>query len=73
MLELLLLSLIVYRRLLYEIETYFRFVEIQTNLTEREVIQSRGVSTSDVGWMDSVIKLMRLHAPMVTKRAVSYV
>jgi hypothetical protein len=27
-------------RLLHEIETYFRFIEINSNLTEREVIQS---------------------------------
>ena len=38
---------------------------INSNLTEREVVQSRGVSTTDVSWMDSIVKLMRLHAPRV--------
>ena len=48
-------------RMIYEIEVYFRFIEINSNLTEREVIQSRGVSTGDVSWMDSIVKLMRMH------------
>jgi len=36
-------------------------------------IQSRGVSTGDVSWMDSIVKLMRMHAPAKTRRAVAYV
>ena len=62
-----------FMRMIYEIEVYFRFIEINSNLTEREVIQSRGVSTGDVSWMDSIVKLMRMHAPAKTRRAVAYV
>ncbi|CAD7949599.1 unnamed protein product [Amoebophrya sp. A25] len=60
-------------RLLYEIEVYFRFLDIQHNVTEREIIQSRGVGTTEVAWIDSIVKLIRLHGPTKTRRAVDYV
>ncbi|CAD7946649.1 unnamed protein product [Amoebophrya sp. A120] len=62
-----------FMRLLYEIEVYFRFLDIQHNVTEREIIQSRGVGTTEIAWIDSIVKLMRMHGPMRTKRATNYV
>lgn len=62
-----------FRRLLYEIELYFRFLDIHYSVTEGDVAQSRGVSTSEISWLDSIVKLIRMHAPVRMKRAIAYV
>eukprot|EP00392_Amoebophrya_sp_AT5.2_P015388 g15590.t1 len=34
---------------------------------------SRGVGTTEIAWIDSIVKLMRMHGPSKTKKATNYV
>jgi len=62
-----------FRRLQYETEVYFRFAEVCTEVTKKDVVQARGVSLGTVTWMDCTIKLLRQKAPQKTERHVRYV
>eukprot|EP00397_Hematodinium_sp_SG-2012_P010239 GEMP01010348.1.p1 GENE.GEMP01010348.1~~GEMP01010348.1.p1 ORF type:complete len:726 (+),score=148.66 GEMP01010348.1:83-2260(+) len=62
-----------FRRLQYETEVYFRFAEVCTEVTKKDVVQARGVSLGTVTWMDCTVKLLRQKAPQKTERHVRYV
>jgi hypothetical protein len=59
--------------MLHEVEVFFRFATIGEKISVRDVIQSRGASMTQVTWYDSIVKLLRLHAPEHMDKKVKYV
>lgn len=62
-----------FRRLQYETEVYFRLVEICTDVTKKDVVQSRGVTLGTLTWGDATVKILRQKAPIKAERHCRYV
>jgi len=62
-----------YSRLMYEVETFLRFSEIQEAVQKKSVLQAFGVSMGSVTWADVVVKLLNHDAHLPLQQHIVYV
>jgi GTP-binding protein EngB required for normal cell division len=62
-----------FRRLMFEVECFLRFSEINVETKKRDVLQGLGVSLSSITWREVVVKLLNHDAHLPLQKRVRYV
>lgn len=62
-----------YMRLMYEVETFVRFSDIDEAVKQKSVLQAFGVSMGSVTWADVVVKLLNHDAHLPLQHHLGYV
>mmetsp|Transcript_64829 Transcript_64829/g.186525 ORF Transcript_64829/g.186525 Transcript_64829/m.186525 type:complete len:730 (+) Transcript_64829:79-2268(+) len=62
-----------YSRLMFEVETFLRFSDIQDAVKKKSVLQAFGISMTSVTWADVVVKLLNHDAHLPLQQHLAYV